>query len=304
MYTRGWAPRTYECEVVCSICLSSAAMASSSIRRCAGTTARLRSRCMRIRVSSNPRRCSSATLASGVTSAFRGPEDRRSASSCWASTDFDSNPLAILNCKTRARRTRILAGMRDPGCGIRSETGRCQNACNSDPAPRIADPGSRIPDPGTYNDQYMSILPMGHISRRLLVSVLAGLATACSVGAIGCSGGKERASSQPVSSEPPPAKTNDERPKIVVLGDSLTAGLGLPEMQSYPHRLQEKIDADGLHFEVVNAGVSGDTSAGGLRRLDWVLQEDVRVLIVALGANDGLRGLSVAEMKQNLAQII
>jgi acyl-CoA thioesterase-1 len=152
----------------------------------------------------------------------------------------------------------------------------------------------------------MSILPMGHTKKRLLVCLLAALATACNAGAIGCSfgAGNERASSQPVASEPPPAKTNDGRPKIVVLGDSLTAGLGLAETQSYPHRLQEKIDAAGFHFDVVNGGVSGDTSAGGLRRLDWVLQEDVRVLIVALGANDGLRGLSVAEMKQNLAQII
>jgi acyl-CoA thioesterase-1 len=152
----------------------------------------------------------------------------------------------------------------------------------------------------------MSILPMGHTKKRLLVCLLAALATACNAGAIGCSfgAGNERAASQPVASEPPPAKTNDGRPKIVVLGDSLTAGLGLPETQSYPHRLQEKIDAAGFHFDVVNAGVSGDTSAGGLRRLDWVLQEDVRVLILALGANDGLRGLSVAEMKQNLAQII
>jgi acyl-CoA thioesterase-1 len=68
--------------------------------------------------------------------------------------------------------------------------------------------------------------------------------------------------------------------------------------------LQQKIDAVGYQYEVVNAGVSGDTTAGGLRRLDWSLQEDVRVLIVALGGNDGLRGLPVTEMKQNLAQII
>jgi acyl-CoA thioesterase-1 len=90
----------------------------------------------------------------------------------------------------------------------------------------------------------------------------------------------------------------------VALGDSLTAGLGLLETQAYPALLQERINADGYEFEVVNAGVSGDTSAGGLRRLDWALDGDVRVLIVALGANDGLRGLSVAEMKQNLASII
>jgi acyl-CoA thioesterase-1 len=90
----------------------------------------------------------------------------------------------------------------------------------------------------------------------------------------------------------------------VVLGDSLTAGLGLLETQSYPHLLQEKIDRDGFEFEVVNAGVSGDTSAGGLRRLDWALQEDVRIVILELGANDGLRGLAVSEMKENLGKII
>jgi acyl-CoA thioesterase-1 len=97
---------------------------------------------------------------------------------------------------------------------------------------------------------------------------------------------------------PPP------RPKVVALGDSLTAGLGLLESASYPALLQQRIDQDGYNYEVVNAGVSGDTSAGGLRRLDWALDGDVRVLILALGANDGLRGLSIAEMKQNLTTII
>jgi acyl-CoA thioesterase-1 len=95
-----------------------------------------------------------------------------------------------------------------------------------------------------------------------------------------------------------------QRPRIVALGDSLTAGFGLVESQSYPTLLQKKIDADGYQFEVINAGVSGDTSAGGLRRLDWALEGDVKVLILALGANDGLRGLSIAEMKENLSKII
>jgi acyl-CoA thioesterase-1 len=90
----------------------------------------------------------------------------------------------------------------------------------------------------------------------------------------------------------------------VALGDSLTAGYGLLEDESYPALLQERLDAEGYEFEVVNAGVSGDTSAGGLRRLDWALEGNVRVLIVALGANDGLRGLSVDEMKENLTAII
>jgi acyl-CoA thioesterase I len=126
----------------------------------------------------------------------------------------------------------------------------------------------------------------------------------------GASGACNREKEQPAApqagtpADAPTSRTDDERPKIVVLGDSLTAGLGLLETQSYPHLLQEKIDRDGFQFEVVNAGVSGDTSAGGLRRLDWTLQEDVRVLILELGANDGLRGLSVSEMKENLGKII
>jgi len=94
------------------------------------------------------------------------------------------------------------------------------------------------------------------------------------------------------------------RPRIVALGDSLTAGLGLPKTEAYPAVLQQRLDDAGSRFEVVNAGVSGDTSAGGLSRLDWSLDGDVRILIVALGGNDGLRGLPPDEMKRNLAGII
>jgi acyl-CoA thioesterase-1 len=101
---------------------------------------------------------------------------------------------------------------------------------------------------------------------------------------------------------PPPEKTS--APRIVILGDSLTAGLGLPPGAAYPALLQKRADADGFHYAVVNAGVSGDTSAGGLSRLDWALQGDVRVLVVALGGNDALRGLPPAELQHNLAQII
>jgi acyl-CoA thioesterase-1 len=94
------------------------------------------------------------------------------------------------------------------------------------------------------------------------------------------------------------------RTRIVFLGDSLTAGLGLPRQQSVPSLVQARLDQEGRHYEVVNAGVSGDTSAGGLRRLDWALEGDVAVLVVELGANDGLRGLPVEQMKQNLDQIV
>ena len=78
----------------------------------------------------------------------------------------------------------------------------------------------------------------------------------------------------------------------------------MPPEQAYPTLLQRRLDKEGLKFEVVNAGVSGDTSAGGLARLDWALEGDVRVLMVALGGNDGLRGLPPDELKANLSQII
>jgi acyl-CoA thioesterase-1 len=94
------------------------------------------------------------------------------------------------------------------------------------------------------------------------------------------------------------------RPRIVALGDSLTAGLGLSPAEAYPALLQERLDREGLRYEVVNAGVSGDTSAGGLRRVDWALEGDVKVLIVALGGNDALRGLPIEQLRDNLAEII
>jgi acyl-CoA thioesterase-1 len=96
----------------------------------------------------------------------------------------------------------------------------------------------------------------------------------------------------------------DPRPRVVILGDSLTAGLGVAQTEAYPARLQERIDAEGLGYRVVNAGVSGDTSAGGLSRLDAALDGDVRVLVVALGGNDALRGLPPEQLRSNLAAII
>ena len=145
---------------------------------------------------------------------------------------------------------------------------------------------------------------------RLLFAAVCALAAAgCGAGACSVGFGVEPAQpAQPgtPSPAPPPADPAAplSRPKIVFLGDSLTVGLGVLESQAYPALIQTHLDEDGYRFEVVNAGVSGDTSAGGLRRLDWALEGDVRVLVVALGANDGLRGLSVAEMKQNLTAII
>ena len=121
----------------------------------------------------------------------------------------------------------------------------------------------------------------------------------------GC--GVSTAEQQPnqTAGKKPPTLSVSDKPKIVAFGDSLTAGFGLAEKESYPYLLQEKLQADGFRYEVVNAGVSGETSLGGLERIDWVLeQENVRILVLELGANDLLRGLPAAKMRSNLATII
>ena len=112
--------------------------------------------------------------------------------------------------------------------------------------------------------------------------------------------------SAPVAAAPAVATNPSEpRPKIVAFGDSLTAGFGLEKSKSYPAFLQELLDEQGYHYEVVNAGVSGETSAGGLRRIDHALgDDDVRVVIVELGGNDGLRGLPPKDLEKNLGAIV
>ena len=101
-----------------------------------------------------------------------------------------------------------------------------------------------------------------------------------------------------------PGSQSEATPVVVAFGDSLTSGPGLDRDQTYPALLQQKVDAKGYRFRVVNAGVSGDTSAGALKRLDAALVPDTRVLIVALGINDGLRGVPVATVERNLAAVI
>jgi acyl-CoA thioesterase-1 len=95
------------------------------------------------------------------------------------------------------------------------------------------------------------------------------------------------------------------RPKILAFGDSLTAGFGLAETESYPYLLQEKLRAEGFDYEVLNAGVSGDTTLGGLERIDWALeQENLEILILELGANDLMRGIPVKTIELNLDRMI
>jgi len=137
---------------------------------------------------------------------------------------------------------------------------------------------------------------------RILGFFLAGLLLAAGSGC-GVSSADTSKADNRAPAAPPSLK--DERPKIIAFGDSLTAGFGLTEKESYPYLLQKKIEADGFNYEVINAGVSGDTSLGGLERFDWVLdQENVRILILELGANDLLRNVPVDEMKKNLDEII
>jgi acyl-CoA thioesterase I len=106
----------------------------------------------------------------------------------------------------------------------------------------------------------------------------------------------------PLARPKKPAST--DRPRIVAFGNSLTAGLGVPPDQSYPAHLQRTLDAAGFAYRVVNAGVSGDTTAGGVRRVSWVLNSKPAIVILELGANDGLRGLSLHETQANLERIV
>lgn len=102
------------------------------------------------------------------------------------------------------------------------------------------------------------------------------------------------------------AETPTPAPKntILFLGDSLTAGLGVQPAEAFPALIADKIRAAGLPFQIENAGLSGDTSAGGLRRIEWLLQRPVDVLVLELGANDGLRGQPLKSLKANLQAII
>ncbi|CAN5600568.1 arylesterase [soil metagenome] len=138
---------------------------------------------------------------------------------------------------------------------------------------------------------------------RVVIRILLALSfTYLTIMSVGCGAARPAATTnRPMST--PAVVAN--RPKIIAFGDSLTAGFGLAEKESYPYLLQEKLNADGYDYEVINAGVSGDTTLGGLERSDWVLEQDnAKILILELGANDLLRGGPVDKMKDNLDKII
>ena len=95
-----------------------------------------------------------------------------------------------------------------------------------------------------------------------------------------------------------------ERKAIVIVGDSIAAGLGVEPGESFPGLLQQRVNEKKLPYEVVNAGVSGDTTAGGVRRMPWLLKRKMDLLVLELGGNDGLRGITPKETKANLEKII
>jgi acyl-CoA thioesterase-1 len=119
---------------------------------------------------------------------------------------------------------------------------------------------------------------------------------------LACRGGESPAVTHQDTTPTPSA--DDSRPVILFLGTSLTAGLGVTPDEAYPALIQQKLDSAGLAFRVVNAGVSGETSADARARIDWLLRMNPAVLVVETGANDGLRGLSVAALAANLDTIL
>jgi len=116
-----------------------------------------------------------------------------------------------------------------------------------------------------------------------------------------CRGAPERG---PAVAAAAGARTEAAARRLVVLGDSLAAGMGLAEAEAFPALVQERLRAAGHVVDVVNAGVSGDTSAGGLARVDWVLRQRPEILVVELGANDALRGQPLAGIERNLREIV
>ena len=137
-------------------------------------------------------------------------------------------------------------------------------------------------------------------TRKVVAGALCALLGAVSCSSNGDQGTPEAPAADTASRIPHPAS----RGTILFAGTSLTAGLGLEPEDSYPSLVQQKLDSAGLRYQVVNAGISGETSAALLRRMDWLLRQPFEVVVIETGANDGLRGIPVEAMEGNIQQII
>lgn len=119
------------------------------------------------------------------------------------------------------------------------------------------------------------------------------------------SGNQENKQVQEIDHTETEAEAEENEPGLILFfGTSLTAGMGLDPSQAYPAVIREKIDSLGLPYEVANAGLSGETTSAGKNRINWVLNQDVDIFVLELGANDGLRGVPLEEMRSNLQEII
>jgi acyl-CoA thioesterase I len=148
------------------------------------------------------------------------------------------------------------------------------------------------------------LFPRGIISailERLVAATLVLLLAACDRAAPAA---RATPGPSPPVATPAASAPVDDRPVVLFVGTSLTAGFGLDPSEAFPALVQQRIDAAGLRYRAVNAGVSGETSAGALRRLDWLLREPVAVLVVETGANDGLRGQDPDATRANLQAIL
>lgn len=128
------------------------------------------------------------------------------------------------------------------------------------------------------------------------IIILTGLLTSC--------GNNEKKTDQSTAKTADAVNTNPNAQHILFFGTSLTAGYGLDPEEAYPALLQKKIDSANMSYKIINAGLSGETSAAGKSRIDWLLKQPIEIFVLELGANDGLRGLSITETEANLQAII
>ncbi|MBO9673155.1 MAG: arylesterase [Sphingobacteriaceae bacterium] len=123
---------------------------------------------------------------------------------------------------------------------------------------------------------------------------------------LGCGNGQSKSNNDKTldSADQKAVAVNQQEKNILFFGTSLTAGMGLDPSEAYPALIQNKIDSLKLPYKVINGGLSGETSAGGKGRIDWLLKQPVSIFVLELGANDGLRGLPVAQTTKNLQDIV
>ena len=166
----------------------------------------------------------------------------------------------------------------------------------------LTDPGSLL-SRGLFAAEVVAV--RGAEVERSAISLASTATVAVPVGTTSASSTEKGAQKAP--EKPPATAATSSSPTdktLVVLGDSLSAGFGVDPSEAWPARVQDMIRQAGLTWKLVNAGVSGDTSAGGLRRLDWILRRPVDALLIELGGNDGLRGLPLEATRTNLQAVI